>query len=34
MNTVYEAVVERALQAGTVQIDPDWTVEGHGLLEH
>lgn len=32
MNTVYEAVVERAVRAGAAQINLDWTVEGQGSL--
>lgn len=32
MNTVYEAVVERAVRVGAAQINPDWTVEGQGSL--
>lgn len=32
MNTVYEAVVERAVRVGAAQIDPDWTVKGQGSL--
>ena len=32
MNTVYEAVVERAVQVGAAQINPDWTVKGQGSL--
>jgi 5-methylcytosine-specific restriction enzyme subunit McrC len=33
MNTVYEAVVERAVRAGVAQINPEWTVEGKKSLE-
>lgn len=33
MNTVYEAVVERAVRVGAAQINRDWTVEGKGSLE-
>lgn len=32
MNTVYEAVVERAVRVGAAQINSDWTVEGQGQL--
>jgi len=32
MNTVYEAVVERAVRAGATQLNPNWTVEGQGSL--
>jgi 5-methylcytosine-specific restriction enzyme subunit McrC len=32
MNTVYEAVVERAVRVGAAQINPDYTVEGKGSL--
>lgn len=32
MNTVYEAVVERAVRVGAATIDANWTVEGQGSL--
>ncbi|QIB74974.1 hypothetical protein G3I44_12195 [Halogeometricum borinquense] len=32
MNTVYEAVVERAVRAGAAQVNSNWTVEGQGSL--